>query len=54
MVCRKCGSKALRRENRAGFLQMKVFPIFGLYPWECIMCRKVKLYRKHFPAPEEF
>jgi hypothetical protein len=50
MVCRKCGAPdALRRENREGFLQFKVFPLFGLYPWECVMCRKVAMYRKHFP-----
>jgi hypothetical protein len=41
MVCRKCGSDDLRREHRRGFLQMKDFPIFGFYPWECIKCGKV-------------
>jgi hypothetical protein len=46
MVCRKCGSDKLHRAYRTGFLQLKVFPIFGLYPWECIKCRKVGLYRK--------
>jgi ribosomal protein L40E len=48
MVCRKCGADALRRENRQGFLQLKVFPLFGLYPWECVVCRKVRLYPRHF------
>jgi hypothetical protein len=52
MVCRKCGCDALRREPRNGFLQMKVYPMFGLYPWECMMCRNVLLYRKQFPASE--
>jgi hypothetical protein len=47
VVCRKCGADALRRENRRGFLQLKVFPLFGLYPWECIMCRRVGM---HFAA----
>jgi len=46
MICRKCGAtNALRRENRAGFFQLKVFPLFGLYPWECAMCRKVAMYQ---------
>jgi hypothetical protein len=52
MTCRKCGADALRRENRRGFMQYKVFPLFGLYPWECMMCREVLLYQKHFPEPE--
>jgi hypothetical protein len=51
IVCRKCGSNALRREPRRGFLQTKVFPRFGFYPWECMMCRIVRFYRKQFPAP---
>jgi hypothetical protein len=52
MVCRKCGSDALRREPRHGFLQHKIFPLFGLYPWECCMCRAVRLYHKHFQKVE--
>jgi hypothetical protein len=46
MVCRHCGKRnGLRRENRAGFFQLHIFPSLGLYPWECIFCRKVRLYR---------
>jgi hypothetical protein len=52
MVCRKCGAGGLRRENRQGFLQSKIFPFFGLYPWECVFCRKTLLYRKHFEDKE--
>jgi len=49
MKCRSCGAQdTLRREHRSGFLQKKVFPIFGLFPWECSMCRKVRLYRMEF------
>jgi hypothetical protein len=47
MVCRECGATTLRREDRRGFLQLKIFPLFGLYPWECVMCRKVRIYRRH-------
>lgn len=59
MVCRKCGADGLRRENRVGFLQVKIFPLLGLYPWECVICRKVGMYHKqfaesraHVPLPE--
>jgi ribosomal protein L40E len=53
MVCRKCGSSALRRQKRHGFLQLKVFPLFGLYPWECAMCRKVRMYHRKAQMPTE-
>lgn len=52
MVCRKCGATSLRRESRFGFLQHKVFPVFGLYPWECVFCRKTLLYHKQFDDGE--
>jgi hypothetical protein len=46
MVCRCCGAcDSLRRERRKGLLQVKLFPLFGLFPWECKLCRNVKLYR---------
>ena len=45
-ACQDCGSQNLRRLARQGFLQQKVFPHFGLYPWECPTCRKTRLYRK--------
>jgi hypothetical protein len=45
MVCRCCGAHdSLRREERRGFLQRRFFPRFGLFPWECKLCRKVRLY----------
>jgi hypothetical protein len=47
MVCRNCGARdVLRRHHRRGFFQRRIFPIFGLFPWECMLCRKVKLYRQ--------
>jgi hypothetical protein len=47
MVCKNCGAQdALRRQHRRGFFQRRLFPIFGLFPWECVLCRKVKLYRQ--------
>jgi hypothetical protein len=47
MVCRYCGAPgAMRRELRKGFLQARIFPLFGLFPWECQLCRKVRLYSR--------
>ena len=48
MICQKCGASTLRREERRGFFQLKVFPLFGLYPWECTICREVGMYRRQF------
>lgn len=45
MTCKKCGASRIRRQMRRGFFQTKIFPWFGLYPWECHVCRKVCLYR---------
>ncbi len=43
MKCKHCGSQALRRMPRVGFLQNRLFPKLDLYPWECADCRKVGL-----------
>lgn len=40
-----CGSSALRRVNRQGFLEESVLPKLGLYPWECAMCRRKTFLR---------
>jgi predicted RNA-binding Zn-ribbon protein involved in translation (DUF1610 family) len=45
-VCPDCGSQHLRRLPRQGFLQKKVYTFFGYFPWECPICREVKLFRK--------
>jgi len=45
MHCKACGSK-LRRIPRKGFLQLKIYPLFGYYPWECPVCRELNLVRK--------
>lgn len=47
MVCKCCGAeRSLRREKRESFLQRRFFPMFGFYPWECALCRKVRFYRE--------
>jgi len=45
--CTKCGN-ALRRITRKGFLQLKIYPVFGFYPWECPACRvRIMLKKQH-------
>ena len=43
--CHYCSSTAMRRINRTNFLQRTVLPWFGIYPWECAMCRKKTFFR---------
>jgi hypothetical protein len=38
--CPHCAGKEFRRINRVGFFQRHVLPLFGLYPWECALCRR--------------
>ena len=52
--CPQCDGVELRRQGRIGFLQRAVYPRFGLFPWECGLCRKVYMlkqrttdYRQH-------
>jgi hypothetical protein len=45
MICRICGDPSSHRCKRHGFLQKRIYPIFGLYPWECLTCGTVILYR---------
>jgi hypothetical protein len=47
MHCKNCGAP-LRRLARKGFLQLKVYPVFGLYPWECPLCRKELMVKKQY------
>lgn len=47
MNCEKCGAP-LRRLPRKGFLQHKLYPFFGLYPWECPNCREVIMKKQQY------
>lgn len=38
VYCEACGSDRVYRIERKGFLRRKVFPMFGLYPWQCRDC----------------
>jgi hypothetical protein len=46
MQCPDCGMSYLRRLYRHGFMQRVIFPLIGLYPWECPICRKPIYLRK--------
>jgi hypothetical protein len=46
--CPECGSDRPRRLERKGFLQMKVYPVFGYYPWMCGACKTSFLARKRY------
>jgi predicted RNA-binding Zn-ribbon protein involved in translation (DUF1610 family) len=45
LVCPKCGSSHMRRVKREGFWQVKFWPRFGMFPWECAQCRQTSLFR---------
>lgn len=45
MQCTQCGSKGLMRLRRTGFLETKLLPLFGFYPWKCPECRSKLLLR---------
>ena len=58
-LCPRCANVATRRVRRQGFLQLRLLPLLGLYPWECTTCRKLfsdrnrgKLKRKCRPEDE--
>ena len=44
--CRKCGSDRVYRVEREGFMQEKIYPLFGYYPWRCKICRDHVMLRK--------
>jgi hypothetical protein len=56
-ACPNCEEVELTRVARHGFLQERVYPKFGMYPWECAQCRQIFLlkgrgvsYRKAGPG----
>jgi hypothetical protein len=51
--CPHCGARALYRRERRGFLQRRVFPRLGFYPWNCASCRKSALLRLRSSEPDE-
>ena len=53
--CKHCGSDRLFRVFRQGYLQEKIYPLFGFYPWKCRSCKGYMLLHKRkrlTPKPE--
>ena len=48
LQCPSCGYSPIRREERKGFLQMRIYSLFGYYPWICVACKKTSFVRKRF------
>jgi hypothetical protein len=44
MYCVTCGCE-MRRLMRESFMQRKVYPLFGYYPWECPLCRELVMFK---------
>jgi hypothetical protein len=45
--CKHCGN-VLRRLPRISFWQRRIYPLFGYYPWECPICRKLVMLKKQY------
>jgi hypothetical protein len=44
MKCKECHHEPARIE-RKGFLQQKIYPLLGYYPWRCHGCGSQMLFR---------
>jgi DNA-directed RNA polymerase subunit RPC12/RpoP len=50
-TCRQCGSHRVYRVFRKGFLQIKIYPLFGYYPWKCRQCKGHSMLKmRKFPS----
>jgi hypothetical protein len=46
VYCRYCGSDHVYRLYREGFLQEKIYPLFGFYPWRCKVCSAMMMLHR--------
>jgi uncharacterized Zn finger protein len=44
--CPMCTSGKVHRVVRDGYLQKRVYPLFGYYPWRCRACGSGMMLRK--------
>jgi hypothetical protein len=58
-TCPNCDEMELTRIARSGFMQERIYPKLGMFPWECGQCRQVFLlksrgrsYRKASPRAD--
>lgn len=47
--CPKCGFRAIRITRKSSYLQAKLLPSLGYYPWECAGCRSVFMAKSRGP-----
>ena len=53
VYCQKCSSNRVYRVERKGFMQKKIYPLFGYFPWRCKSCGdQVMLRKRHKDADE--
>ena len=43
--CKHCGNGRIFRLFREGYLQERIYPIFGYYPWKCKTCGRSMMLR---------
>jgi hypothetical protein len=46
VMCRFCRSGRVYRIYREGFLQRRIYPLFGFYPWRCRTCKTSVMLHK--------
>jgi hypothetical protein len=44
-ICPSCRYGEFRRINRRGWIERDVLSRLGWFPWECVICRRKKLFR---------
>jgi predicted Zn-ribbon and HTH transcriptional regulator len=45
MRCPRCQSNKIHRLRREGFVEQKLAPLFGYFPWRCPDCKAELLLR---------
>ncbi len=43
--CTRCSPGLFRRVNRATLFERTLFTWLGLFPWECVSCRRKRFFR---------
>jgi hypothetical protein len=46
VLCDECDSDEVYRVFRKGFLQQRIYPMFGFFPWRCRKCGLRLMLRK--------
>ena len=46
LQCPKCKERQLARISRRGFLRERIYPLLGLFPWQCAICGNERLLFK--------